>query len=114
MSLSMRERLDEFYRRLGAQPPAATADDALERIRRTLDEVEDLYSGIPKKTPPPPRNQPDGRMYPPQDDSVTRNPDGSLVAQTQGHTIDIGKDGTITMRKRRTGQVEFHQAGGGP
>jgi hypothetical protein len=114
MPLTPRERLEEFYNRLGGQQPSATLDDALERIRRTLDEVEDLYSGITKKIPPPPRNQPDGRMYPPQDDSVARNPDGSLVAQTKGHTIDIGKDGTITIRKRSTGQVEFHQAGGGP
>jgi hypothetical protein len=110
----MQERLEEFYRRLGAQPPSATADDALKRVRKTIDEVEDQYSGIVKKDPPPPPGRRDGRLYPPLDDRVTRNPDGSLVARTQGHTISLGKDGTITIRNRATRQVEFHQDGGGP
>jgi phytoene/squalene synthetase len=51
---TIRHRLDEFYRRLAAAPPARTADEALELICRMLDEVEDDMSGIPKETPPSP------------------------------------------------------------
>ena len=114
MPLSIQERLEEFYRRLSAQPPSATPDDALQRIRTTIDEVEDQHSGIVKKTPPPPPTQSDGRMYPPLDDHVTRNLDGSLTVQTRRHSIDISKDGTITIRRRGANQTEFHQAGRGP
>ncbi len=75
--------------------------------------MEDALSGIPKKTPPPPRNMPDGRMYPPLEDSITRNPDGSITANTRGHTIEIGSDGSIIMRNKQTGQIDFQQPGAG-
>ncbi len=106
------ERLAEFYRRLQAQPPSTTAENALARVRDTLDEVEDAFSGIPKSDPPPPPGQLDGRMYPPLDDYIRRLADGGIKARTQGHDIRIGPDGRITIKKRTTGQVEFQQPGG--
>jgi hypothetical protein len=78
-----------------------------------LDEIEDLHSGVPKKNPPPPPGQSDGRMYPPLDDFVIRNPDGSISATTRGHQIEIGKDGSIVIKNRKTGDIEFQQPGGG-
>ena len=54
---TMRKRLGEFYRRLAALPRAASAAEALEQICRTLDQVEDDLSGIPRASPPPVRGQ---------------------------------------------------------
>ena len=110
--LTIRERLAEYYNRLRGQPPAKTADEALERVRNTLDEVEDLHSGVPKRNPPPPLGQSDGRMHPPLDDFVTRNPNGSITARTRGHHIEIGSDGSITIKNLKTGDIEFQQPGG--
>ena len=78
-----------------------------------MDEVEDALSGIARREPPPPPNMPDGRMYPPRDDFVVRNADGSILARTTGHTIEIGKDGSIKSLNRRTGAIEFEQPGAG-
>lgn len=103
MPAPVRQRLEEFYRRLGSQPPSQTPDDALERIRRTLDEVEDELSGIPKASPPPPPGRPDGRLYPPLDDLVTRLADGGISARARKHDIQTDPDGTITIRNPERG-----------
>ncbi len=111
--LSREERLREYFRRLGGQPASQTAEEALNRIVRTLDEVEDAHSGIPKSEPPPPMNMSDGRMYPPQADRIIRNRDGTITTRTRGHDIFIGSNGSITIRNRQTGQIEFQQPSGG-
>jgi RHS repeat-associated protein len=110
-TLTIRERLGVYYGRLRAQRLAATADEALARIIKTLVEVEDDYSGIEEKTPPPPRNMPDGRMYPPLPDNIARSPNGSISIRTAGHRIEIGANGSITIRNIRTGEIEFYQPG---
>ncbi len=107
------QRLAEFYQRLRSLPNARTPEEALRQIRETLNEVEDEFSGVPRKDPPPPPNMPDGRMYPPLDDFTTRNPDGSLSARTRGHNIEMGKDGSIRITNRKTGGVDFEKPGGG-
>ncbi len=108
------ERLAEFYARLGQLPAARSADEALQQLADTLDAVEDAFSGVPKKTPPPPPNMPDGRMYPPLPDFTTRHPDGSMTARTRGQVIEIGADGRLTIKNKRTGAVEFERQGGRP
>jgi hypothetical protein len=105
--LSIRERLTRFYERLSAKPNATNAQDAMRQLSETLDETEDELSGIPKKNPPPPPNMNDGRMYPPLEDFITRNADGSLSARTRAHRIDITADGKVTITSLRDGQVEF-------
>ena len=105
--LSIRDRLTKFYERLAGKPPATNAKDAMRQLSDTLDEVEDLFSGVPKKNPPPPPSQNDGRMYPPLEDFTTLHPDGSLSARTRAHRIEITADGKITITSVRTGQVEF-------
>lgn len=107
------QRLTEYYNRLRGQPPSTTAEEALARVRNTLTQVEDELSGIPRQEPPPPPNRPDGRMYPPFEDRITVHPYGRITAQTRGHDISIGKDGSITITNRQTGRVEFQQPGGG-
>ncbi len=108
---TIRERLNELYRRLAAAPRAAAADDAFDLICRTLDEVEDEMSGIPKQTPPPPLRAPAGRLYPPQADRIVRQPDGTLVARTRQHVIRVGADGSIAIVSATKGVVEFTKSG---
>lgn len=103
------ERLREFFKRLGEQPKAGNADEALGQVSRTLNAVEDDLSGVVRKDPPPPPNMPDGRMYPPLADNIVRNADGSITARTRGHTINCGADGSITITNRKTGNVDFHK-----
>ena len=111
--LTRTQRLREYFNHLRQQPASHSAEEALTRLSQTLTQVEDELSGIPKQEPPPPPNRPDGRMYPPQADNVKRLPDGSITARTAGHRIEIGTDGSITIRNIRSGEVDFHQPGTG-
>jgi len=105
------DRLAEYYRRLAVLPPAKTAVEALHQIRQTLEEVEDELSGIPKQSPPPPLDKPDGRMYPPLDDFTQQLPDGGLEARTRGHVIALEAGGRITIQNKKSGAVEFTKPG---
>jgi len=64
--LTPSERLASFFERLGAQPPAATHDEAFRLVADTLNAVEDEFSGAAYD---PEKHLSDGRMYPPQEDS---------------------------------------------
>lgn len=106
---SIRERLDELYRRLKWLPRAASADEAFRQLCDTLEEVEDAWSGIAKQTPAPPPSKSDGRMYCPMPDFVSHLDDGSILALTRGHRIEIGADGSLRIISKLTGQVEFEK-----
>lgn len=106
---TIRERLAEYYQRLLAKPKAKNAEEGLRQVRSTLDEVEDQLSGVVKKDPPPPPNMSDGRMYPPLDDFVIRHPDGRITATTRGHKIEIGADGEVVIRNKKTGDIELRK-----
>jgi hypothetical protein len=105
---SIRERLDELYRRLQTLPRAGSADEALRQLCDTLDEVEDAWSGIPKKSPPSPSSS-DGRMYCPMPDFVLRHADGGILALTRGHRIEIAPAGSLRIISKITGQTEFEK-----
>jgi hypothetical protein len=102
-------RLLEFYRRLWHLPAAKNADEALRQVYRTLDEVEDDLSGVVKKAPPPPPGMPDGRMYCPSEDHILRRPDGSILALTRGHRVEIGADGGTRVVNKLMMEVEFEK-----
>lgn len=104
---TIRERLHEFYRRVGSLARAPSAEEALKQLARVLDDVEDELSGIPKKSPPPPPSVNDGRMYPPLDDFIIRHPDGRITARTRRHRIEIEANGSVTIINERTGAVEL-------
>ncbi len=106
---TVRERLDEVYRRLAAMPRAATADDAFRELCDVLDAVEDLWSGVPKKSPPPWPADSDGRMYCPSTDFTWQRGDGSILALTRGHRIEISGVGALRIRSKITGLVEFEK-----
>jgi hypothetical protein len=100
-------RLQELYRRLRSAPAAKSAKEAMQQVEDTLNAVEDELSGVRRKIPPPPPNMPDGRLYAPLPDRITKRPDGTLVGETRGHTIEASPDGGITITNRKTGQIEF-------
>lgn len=106
---TIRGRLDEFYRRLGLLPKPMTADEALKQINDTLDEVEDALSGIPKQSPAPSPSVSDGRMYGPLPDFVLRRNNGSILALTRGHRIEIACDGGFKIVHKATGETEFQK-----
>lgn len=106
---SIRERLDEVYRRLRGLPRAGSSEDSLRQLCDTLDEVEDAWSGIAKKSPPPPPSSSDGRMYCPMPDFVLRLNDGSIVALTRGHRVEIRSDGSLKIISKITGETEFEK-----
>jgi hypothetical protein len=117
MVLSLQERLAIYFERLKAAPPATSAQEAIELINKTLDEVEDEYSGIPKN--PNPSLKFDGRMYPVQSDFIRPNPndEDGYILRTRGHEIYVYKDGRILIIVRpdrpNGGQVILEKLGGG-
>ena len=104
-----RERLAEFYRRLRERPQASSAEAAFQQLCETLDQIEDEMSGITKQNPVPPLSLPDGRMYCPTEDHILRRSDGSLMALTRGHRIEISANGAERIINRATQVVEFER-----
>ncbi|MCI0683167.1 MAG: hypothetical protein L0Y71_13785 [Gemmataceae bacterium] len=106
---SIRERLEELYRRLHALPHAESAEAAFRQLCDTLDQVEDEWSGIVKKSPPPAPSEFDGRMYCPLDDFVAQLDDGGILALTRGHRIEIAAHGAVRIVNKLTGLPEFEK-----
>lgn len=111
MPISIQERLQEYYRRLSDHPPVSSAPEALMLVINLLNEVEDELSGLPRIDPPPSPSQPDGRMYPPLQDYIEYNPDGSIWARSKAHNIKISADGSIQILNRRSQQIELEKPG---
>jgi hypothetical protein len=91
------ERLAEFLRRLGAAPAAADANEAFRQLADILDGVEDEMTSIPFD---PANWQNDGRMYPPQPDSLRAVPGRPDVRRfrSKGHNTLVGDNGAIEIR----------------
>jgi hypothetical protein len=106
---SIRERLDELYRRLHALPKAESADASFRQLCETLDAVEDELSGVEKKFPPPPPSMSDGRMYCPLADHTVRQADGSILSLTRVHRVEINVNGGLRITNRVSGIVEFEK-----
>ncbi len=81
-------------KRLGEADPADSAESALRLLSSILNEVEDLYSGVPYD---PSRWRGDGRMYPPQTDSarLVAGRAGVTRYRSRGHNTLIGQNGSI-------------------
>jgi hypothetical protein len=52
-------------------------------------------------------------MYAPLKDFTRQLDDGGMEAKTRGHQIVIGANGSILIRNRRDGKIEFEQPGQG-
>jgi hypothetical protein len=105
---SKEERFAEFLRRLALLPRARNISEAREQLERTLNQVEDEMTGIAYD---PTQWQSDGRMYPPQDDSLrlTRNP-AVLCFRSKGHRTYIAQGGAIEIHEV-FGKVVFSKSG---
>lgn len=94
MDVPRRVRLREFFRRLREAPEASTYEEALMQIGNILTSVEDAMTEIPNN---PASWQNDGRLYPPQLDSV-RAVDGHARVRrlrSRAHNTYIGNNGSI-------------------
>ena len=107
--MDIQQRLAEFFRRLEAAPPVATADEAMALLCRLIEEVEDEFCPVPRTEPPPLAFT--GRMYAPREDYIHRLPDGSLTASTRRHRILCRQDGAITVVHMTDKSVVFTKPG---
>jgi hypothetical protein len=87
-------RLEVFLERLKNAQPASTHDEAYELLCTVLNRVEDEMTTIPFD---PSRWQTDGRMYPPQPDSVRAVPNHPNLKRyrSRGHDTYIAENGAI-------------------
>jgi hypothetical protein len=87
-------RRAEFFRRLNQAALAGSVAEALALISNILNDVEDEMTGIPYA---PEKWQEDGRMYPPQADSIHPAADrpGFIRLRSRAHNTFIGEDGAI-------------------
>ena len=110
--MNIQERLAVFYERLRIAPPAASAEEAFMLICRTLEEVENEFSPLPKQSPPP--RTFDGRMYLPEADNIVKAPDNSMWIKTRHHRVRIDPGGAFCVFREMPGKTmrrEFQKAG---
>jgi len=102
--MKMQDRLDEFCRRLLAEPACASKDEAFDLLSRTLIGVEDEFSGI-AFDPAFPRD--DGRMYPPQKDAHRTTPghDDLHRYRSRQHNTYFSESGAILIIDLAMGRV---------
>jgi hypothetical protein len=104
-----RDRLAEFFRRLAAVPAASTREEAYRQTCDILNAVEDELTGIVFD---PANWMTDGRMYPPQPDSI-RSVKGRPELKryvSLGHNTIIGPNGAIEIRLL-DGTIVFQKPG---
>jgi hypothetical protein len=91
------ERFAEFLRRIEAAPAASRFDEAFQQLSDILNAVEDEMTSIPFD---PASWQIDGRMYPPQWDSLRSVSGRSDVRRfrSKAHNTLIGDNGAIEIR----------------
>lgn len=103
-------RLELFYESLKAAYPASTRDEAYALICTTLNAVEDKHSGVPNN---PENFQTDGRLYPPQMDSVRKVAGFPHVLRyrNSNHNTFIPSNGAIEVRRVNSEEVQFAKPG---
>src|SRR5687767_5310006 len=107
--MDLHQRLAEFFKRLEAAPPAASAQEALELVSRLIEQVEDELCPVPRQHPAPVRAT--GRMYPPQEDRIKRLANGSIKADTRQHRIFCRATGAILIFYVPTRSLVLHKRG---
>ncbi len=108
--LSKAERFQKFLDALRDARCASSADEAVELLANTLNASEDQWSGIPFN---PASWASDGRMYPPQADSVRAvegRPDLRRY-RSRAHNTFIAENGAIEIHGVARSSVIFQKAG---
>jgi hypothetical protein len=97
MTLTPRERIDRFVDRMMEAPAASSQAEAFELIAVVLNAVEDEHSGAPFNPNSAVSRVSDGRMYPPQPDSIVLVADrpGVVRARHRRHVTYVRDNGAI-------------------
>src|SRR5437667_11624202 len=91
--MERRERIELCIKKLREAPPAASYQGVRSLLEETLNQIEDLHSGVPYN---PDAWKEDRRLYPPADDYELRSPyEGIRVFRTLGHYVLFGSNGAI-------------------
>jgi hypothetical protein len=109
VEVSKAERLREIYRRLADAPAAATFAEMRSQLDDIVNAVEDQLTGIPHN---PAHWRVDGRIYPPQPDTMRPVPAHPQVTRFRSlaHNTYIGANGAIEIVSL-AGAVEFWKPG---
>jgi hypothetical protein len=104
------ERFAEFLRRLGSAPPASGFEEAYDQLCAVLNEVEDEMTSIPFN---PDAWQTDGRMYPPQSDSLREVDQHPKVKRfrSRAHNTFVRENGAIEIQTAPGAETLFTKPG---
>ena len=107
--ISKAKRLQQFLERLQTAPPTSTANEAFDLLAKTLNAVEDEFSGVPFR---PENWQTDGRLYPPQGDSRVKCSERPSLRKYRNkeHYTFMGVNGSIRIETWE-GEVLLDKAG---
>ena len=103
-------RLEEFIKRMRLAIRSASAEQALDLLSSTLNQVENELSGISYQ---PDHWQNDDRMYPPQPDSardVEGRPDLTRY-RSRSHNTWVAANGAILIQAIETKAIELDKPG---
>lgn len=95
-------RLEVYYHRMRTAPPVSNHDEAMQLMAKTLNGVEDEFSGVPYD---PSEAGNDGRMYPPDPRFPARrvSAPGVRVYRQRGHVTYVADNGAIETREVQAG-----------
>jgi hypothetical protein len=109
------ERIKIMFSKLEKANSPKNQEEAIALINKTLNKVEDAYSGVVKasdaKFNP---NRDDGRMYGILDDTFVKTlEDGTKIATTKGNRIILKKDGGFDIQTKDGSKTLFTKDGKG-